>query len=281
MKLFTEVQCPELPFKLSLNDKIMMLGSCFSDNIGRKLQSAGFDVCLNPFGTLYNPLSVLESLRRLDSGRPFGPEDCVQMGAGAGKVCSFSHHTSFARAGQEVFLSEANAELTRCVRLWRESAKLIVTFGTAFVWRHVASGRVVANCLKRPASEFRRELMTVGEVRAAVQEILAVAAGRDVIFTVSPIRHLGQGAHQNTVSKATLQLGIGPECCYFPSYEIMLDQLRDYRFYADNDLCHPSALAVDVIWEKFRAAAIPESEWQRIAENEKAAARAAHRSILI
>lgn len=276
MKLYTQVLTESLRPGISLQDKILVLGSCFADEMGSKMKDAGFDVCVNPFGTLYNPASIVSALERLESGAPFTPQDCVQMGAGADLVCSFSHHTSFARKTAEAFLENANASLAQAAGFWANCNRVIITLGTAMVWKK--DGLVVSNCLKRPAAEFTHEMLSVAEAKALKDRILNLCSGRVAIFTVSPIRHLSRGAHANTLSKATLHLSLEGES-YFPAYEILQDELRDYRFYAE-DLCHPSATAAGIIWEKFLEAAVPAAEHEQIRANEKAARRLAHRPVL-
>lgn len=280
MKLFTSVNVPKLSVQTSLQDKVAVLGSCFADNVGERLADAGFQVCANPFGTLYNPASILSAVRRLGSAEPFTEKDCVEMGAGAGKTCSFSHHTSFARADAVSFLANANASLADASAFWKECRKVMVTLGTAMVWKH--DGMVVSNCLKRPSAEFTHEMLSVDEVTSILEEMVSSNPDKEFIFTVSPIRHLSQGAHLNTLSKSTLHLALSRlegKVEYFPAYEILLDELRDYRFYSE-DLVHPAKVAVDIIWDRFLEAAVPESEWQTVRENERAARRAAHRPIL-
>jgi len=276
MKLYTEVQVPRQSFQISLKDRILVLGSCFADEMGAKMLETGFRVCINPFGTLYNPSSVLKALRRLSDGTPFAPSDCIQMGAGAGKVCSFSHHTSFARENGEDLLANANASLREASAFLHGCNRLIITLGTSMVWKW--NGETVSNCLKRPEKEFTHEMMSLEEVEGCIRDIISL--GIPTLFTVSPIRHLSRGAAENTISKATLQLALrrcGAD--YFPASEILLDELRDYRFYAD-DLCHPSRTAVECIWEKFSEACIPGNEADLILQNRKDARRQAHRSIL-
>ncbi|MBQ0077450.1 MAG: GSCFA domain-containing protein [Bacteroidales bacterium] len=288
IKLTTEVSVPECGISVKVGDRILLLGSCFSDEIGRRMQDGGFGVCRNPFGTLYNPLSVLSALRRLAGGKPFGEDDCVRMGAGANLVCSFEHHTSFARKDAAEFLENANAEFAQAVAFWKNCNKVIITLGTACVWERETAPRewrAVSNCLKRPAAEFRHRMLGIDECAAAIEAIIAECGQRDIIFTVSPIRHPGEnGAHGNQLSKATLLLALDKvlarhreHCAYFPAYEILLDELRDYRFYAE-DLLHPSSTAEDIIWERF-IAAFDRAEAELIAENEKAARRLAHRPI--
>ncbi len=283
MKLFTETATPRADFSISLKDSIALLGSCFSDSIGAHLGDAGFNVCVNPFGTLYNPASIASAVGRLDSCKPFTEEDCVEMGAGAGLVCSYEHHTSFARASREEFLRNANVRLGQAASFWRSSNRVIITLGTAWAWK--AGGRVVSNCLKRPAAEFTRERLSVERCADLLRGIIKSHPEKQFVLTVSPIRHLSGGAHDNTLSKSTLHLGIEEalgDCsnaCYFPAYEILMDELRDYRFY-DRDLVHPRDVAVDYIWEKFIAAFVPEDDIAGLKAGEKASIRSRHRSIL-
>ena len=233
--------------KISRTDRIMVLGSCFATNVGQRLLDSGYDVCINPFGTIFNPESIARSVTRLRSAEPFNSSDCIEMGAGAGKICSFWHHTSFARPTAEEFISNANARLAEAAENWRRCNKVIVTFGTAQVWRR--NGWTVSNCLKRPGYEFTHEMLSLDEVEECIRTICT--DGKEFLFTVSPVRHLGEGAHVNTISKSLLQLAIhrtGVD--YFPSYEIVLDELRDYRFF-NEDGVHPSPEAIDIVFKRF------------------------------
>lgn len=285
LKLLTSVPCPPLSVRLSYADRILVLGSCFADRIGLRLVQAGFDACVNPFGTLYNPVSVCNAVARLASGAPFTEEDCVEVGAGSGLVGSFSHHTLAARATAEAFLADANASLQAASGFFRDCNKVLVTLGTAWCWRHAASGEVVANCLKRPAGEFSRERLTVGAVSALLERLVVRYPDKEFIFTVSPIRHLKDSAHGNQLSKSILLLaieslssipGLASRIAYFPAYEIVLDELRDYRWYAA-DLVHPSDPAVDYLWERFMDAVLPEGEKEKLLAAEKLFRQSQHR----
>lgn len=280
MKLTTPIDIKPLPVQLHLNDSIFVLGSCFADNIGDRLNRCGFDACVNPTGTLYNPASIAAAVERLDSGKPFTEADCVEMGAGAGLVCSFSHHSSFARPTAEEFLADANCSLSEACGRWKSANKVIITLGTAFVWR-LAGGEVVTNCLKRPAREFTRGMLSVDAISGIIAGIVRSHPDKEFILTVSPIRHLGDGAHANTLSKASLHLGLQEalsegNACYFDAFEILLDELRDYRFFAE-DLVHPSPTAVGCIWEKFVEAAVCPADRALMGENEKAWRQMQHR----
>ena len=293
MKLQTPVADQPCRVGISYSDKIIMLGSCFSDNIGGQLADLGFDVCVNPFGTLYNPVSIFSSVERLITRTPFTAEECVQIGAGDERFCSFSHHTSFAREDKEDFLDNANMALESAASHFRQSSKVVITLGTSWCFRHSASDMIVSNCLKRPASEFVRERLSAGETASCLEAIMDLCrhAAEDIpgfqqkefIFTVSPIRHFKDGAHGNQISKAGLLLGIeqamesncGSKADYFPSYEIMMDELRDYRFYAE-DMCHPTKQAVDYIRERFLSWALPPSEQPVLEENIRLLKRRSH-----
>lgn len=283
MKWQTPVAEGKCSVPLRAGDEIMVLGSCFADETGRRLSECGMDVCVNPFGTLYNPVSVCNSISRLQCGVPFTREDCVGMGAGAGLVCSFSHHTSFARPTPEAFLEYANAALETASARWKSASKVLITLGTAWCWRHLPEGEIVSNCLKRPAGEFSRERLTVPQTAALLKSLVQRYPDKFFVFTVSPIRHLSDGAHGNQVSKSILLLALEEVCAafpdrtaYFPAYEILLDELRDYRFYAE-DMVHPSPQAAEYVFGKFLSFAFPDEERSRLEERRTAFKASQHR----
>lgn len=285
LKLQTPVEAGRSKVGVSLNDKIVILGSCFADNMGQKMVDLGFDVCLNPFGTLYNPVSVCNSVARLTSGIPFSKDECVQMGAGAGLVCSFSHHTSFARRSEDEFLQVANASLKEASLRWKAASKVIITLGTAWIYEYTRSGETVSNCLKIEAKEFTRRRLSVRETATLLMNMIARHPEKEFMFTVSPIRHFKNGAHGNQISKSTLLLALDevlakfPERCeYFPAYEIVLDELRDYRFYAA-DMIHPSDQAVDYLWSRFVGFAVPPADLPELDSRRRGLLRSRHRPI--
>lgn len=285
LKLQTPVETGRGAVSISLKDRIFVLGSCFADNIGGKMVDLGFDVCVNPFGTIYNPVSVCNSIARLTSGIPFSKDECVQMGAGAGLVCSFSHHTSFARRTEDEFLQVANASLKEASLRWKAASKVIITLGTAWIYEYTRSGETVSNCLKIEAKEFSRRRLSVRETATLLMNMIARHPEKEFMFTVSPIRHFKDGAHGNQISKSTLLLALDevlakfPERCeYFPAYEIVLDELRDYRFYAA-DMIHPSDQAVDYLWSRFVRFAMPESELPALDARRRELLRVQHRPI--
>ena len=271
IKLQTPVTDASCKVGISYNDRILLLGSCFTDNIGKLLKNYSFDVCCNPFGTLYNPASILSSIKRLKDGTKFVENDCIEIGAGDNRICSFFHHTSFAKDTRETFLENANAALAEASEFFHSCNKIIITLGTSWCFRHHEKDMIVSNCLKRNPNEFTRELLEMGQVRNILLEIMSLCPEKEFIFTVSPIRHFKDGAHGNQLSKATLMIGINEalkvkEGDYFPAYEIMMDELRDYRFYAE-DMCHPSQQAVGYIGERFLDWALPASEQEKLKEN--------------
>ena len=281
MKLQTPVADMPCKVGISYKDKIMMLGSCFSDNIGSRLKNYGFDVSVNPFGTLYNPASILSSVRRMLSGTRFSEDDCMEIGAGDSRTCSFCHHTSFARASQTEFIGNANARLAEASEFFRECNKVIITLGTSWCYRHIDKDMIVSNCLKRNPKEFVREFLPASQTTEMLREIIELCPDKQFIFTVSPIRHFKDGAHGNQLSKASLLLGIEEALAatpvdlsmnprykadYFPAYEIVMDELRDYRFYAE-DMCHPTQQTADYICERFLGWALPTHEHDTLKEN--------------
>lgn len=271
VKLSTTVAVGRAAKPLSLKDEIVLLGSCFVDNVAEKLKNAGFQITANPFGTIYNPASIAQAVELLDSQRLFTKADCVKMGAGVEKICSFYHHSSFARKEEQEFLENANKELERARGIWHKANKVIVSLGTAMVWEHKEEEgkRLVNNCLKRPGYEFEHRMLSLEEVNKSLKSIVETHPEKDFIFTVSPIRHMGEGAQLNSLSKSRLHLAIEDlGLDYFPAYEILLDELRDYRFFAE-DLVHPSKTAIEIIWERFLDyAGVPE-EKKLIEQNEK------------
>ena len=277
MKLQTPVTLEPAPVSVSYQDQIAVLGSCFADEIGGRLTDTGFKVLSNPFGTLYNPVSIGNAVARLGSGVPFTAEDVVEMGAGAGRFCSFWHHTSFARETADAFLENANRSLSEASAFWKGCNKVIITLGTAWAFRFNETGETVANCLKRPGTEFTRYRLTVEQVSAILRGLVRRNPDKEFIFTVSPIRHLADGAHGNQLSKSTLLLAT-EGLPYFPAYEIMMDELRDYRWWAE-DMVHPTKQAAAYLCDRFIEWALPVREWDLYESNMDAWRRSRHRPL--
>ncbi|MCW0483400.1 GSCFA domain-containing protein [Gaoshiqia sediminis] len=258
-RYFTKVEIPDIGWRIGYQDKLMLIGSCFAENIGEKLQRLKFQVDLNPFGILYNPMSVCKSIRRLISGQVYQKEDLFELNGIWG---SFAHHGQFSSQSPTETLENINHQLQTSHQFLKEAHYLIITFGTAWVYELKETGEVVSNCHKFPADNFKRFRLSPGEIvdefRDLLSELWKFNSHLRILFSVSPIRHWKDGATGNQLSKATLLLaidrlicGFGKErCAYCPSYEIVMDELRDYRFYAP-DLLHISPVAVDHIWDRF------------------------------
>jgi len=230
-----------------------MLGSCFTTEIGSRLESDGYHVIKNPFGILFNPASIASSIERMESGNPFTANDIVISDE---KYTSFFHHSIFSRATEDEFLDNANEKLNQSVKDFEEAEVIIVTFGTAWVFRHIEKNIIVSNCHKINSKAFSRERLSVNEIVEQFSEIISRHKEKKWVFTVSPIRHLADGSHGNQISKATLLLAIEQlqsifnNVSYFPAYEIMMDELRDFSYYTE-DTVHPSPSSIDYIYQMF------------------------------
>lgn len=282
MRLQTPVDAGKLEQGFGYKDKILFLGSCFADEIGRRCRRVWLDSLVNPFGVLFNPCSVADSLRLLESDALFSESDVLETPVG---FCSIHHHTSFARQTVGGFLDVANSSLDSARSFYGKAGWIVVTLGTAFVYRHLATGQTAANCLKLPRQEFERSMLDAGEVYDALAAFVASAPERQWVFTVSPVRHIADGLHQNQLSKAALLCGVErlvsdfPNARYFPAYEIVLDELRDYRFYAE-DMAHPTAQTAEYVFERFVDFAFRSDEQMLLREGRRVADMMAHRPLL-
>lgn len=254
----TVVDIEKPDFSVDYHSRWMLIGSCFAENMGMKLMENRFAVDCNPCGIVYNPESVAQVLERLMDERVVTPDELIWH---EGKWMSWGHHGSFSASEREVCLEKMNARIYRGAEQLRRADVLLITFGTSWVYRHLQSGCVVANCHRFPERDFERFCLSVPEIVGLYERLLGqlerINPGVRVLFTVSPIRHWKDGAHGNQLSKSVLLLAIDElvkrrkRVYYFPSYEIVLDELRDYRFYAE-DMLHVSGQAVDYIWSRFR-----------------------------
>jgi hypothetical protein len=256
MNLKAEVQIPEYDFSLTHKDKILSIGSCFSDNIGLKLKELWFDIEVNPFGVLFNPISIANLIERALENRLFTKEE-VQKRNDIHFI--FDLHSKLSSTSADEVLQKGNLQLKKTKTYLEEADTLIFTFGTSFYYELKAQNKVVGNCHKVPQSEFERKKVEASLIIKAYKELILkiklINPKMKFIFTVSPVRHSKDGFIANNRSKSELLLAIGElenlaDVSYFPSYEIQMDELRDYRFYAE-DLNHPNKLAINYIFEKF------------------------------
>lgn len=251
MKLRTEITIKPNTNKIDQHQMVFMVGSCFAEQMAERLLRIGVQTFNNPLGVLYNPLSVESCLRRVVECREIAAEELLCKGD---MWFSLDTHGSFDSPNPRRVVEEASGSIRRAHEAFAKADWLVVTLGTARVYER--AGKVVANCHRMAASEFTHRLMTIEEVVASLESIVAMAEGKHVVFTLSPVRYVGDGLEGNMVSKSTLRLAIERvtsahnDVDYFPSYEIFLDDLRDYRYYGD-DMLHPSKAGVDYVWERF------------------------------
>lgn len=255
----TEIKPEPLKRPIGYDDRMLSLGSCFADTVARKLSEAKFRIAANPTGVLFNPLSIAAAIGRFADRRTV-PAGELRFGAEGWYHDDF--HGSLSRPTPEEAVEAMNEAVMRGSLALRECDTLLVTFGSAWVYERTETGRTVANCHKEPQRSFRRRLLRTEEIAAVWRSLQeGPLRGKRVLFTLSPVRHLNDGATDNSLSKAILRVAIAeltenrPDTDYFPAFELLTDDLRDYRFYAD-DLAHPSEQAVQYIWERFAEAAL-------------------------
>lgn len=281
----TTIDIKPYSFRLDYQSNILTLGSCFSENMGLKMKNVFFKTEINPFGVLYNPISILNSIQLLLQNKKFTASDIFEYKS---LWHSFAHSSSFSDVSSELCLSKMNERISFASEFIKSTDVLLITFGTAWVFTDKESGRVVSNCHKLPAAKFNRRRLTVDEITEAYSDLLtklkALYPNLNVVFSVSPIRHWKDGAHENTISKSTLLLAVDAlqnqfgNVHYFPAYELLMDELRDYRFYA-SDMLHPSDVAVEYIWSKFSESVFSEETLQLMKKLEQLAADRAHRPL--
>ena len=343
MQLTTVIDIPKSKFKISADDKVLFLGSCFADSVGEKFMRGGFDALVNPFGTLYNPMSIAELLLRcVDEASDIDASaDIFQSEDGIWH--SWMHHSRFSSSNRDELISNINKAYSLVRNFLATGNVLVFTFGTSIIYRHKHDGRLVANCHKQLDTLFTRERLSVETIvdkwKQVIDKLHSVNNNLKIIFTVSPIRHKRDGMHINNISKGILLQSVDEiiNTCnlstdvnkpidnpvnrvdnpiksvdssvdntnainisdnvfskknrvinttvdnsipqYFPSYEIMLDELRDYRFYAD-DMIHPSPLAVEYIWQRFQDTYFDRNTQEHIRLKNKEWARSQHREIV-
>ena len=279
----TKIDIPVSDIKISYKDSIMTFGSCFAENIGNKLETVFFETDINPFGVLYNPVSVKNSLELLIQNKSFSSEEIFENKS---LWQSFAHSSLFNGLSEVECLNNINTRLISSAGFFQKTNVLLITFGTAWVFEEKKSGRVVSNCHKLPSGDFERRRLTVNEIVSDYNELIVtlqkLCPALNIIFSVSPIRHWKDGAHENNISKSILLMAIDElqkqhkQVHYFPAYEILLDELRDYRFYAP-DMLHPSEVAVDYIWSRFSETYFSERTLQLKKRIEQLVADRAHR----
>lgn len=249
----TEIDIARSAHRIDHQGGVMMIGSCFSDEVGARMVDDGFRCTHNPIGPLFNPATLASFVTRLLDDYTYTRADLTADAAGGLHALDFPAKYNCTADGAEQMLQTINTLCANARQALLDCRTLIITFGTAWVFELKASNAIVGNCHKLPASAFVRRRLTVDEIEQLWQPVLKRLAdlGIYTLFTVSPIRHLADGLHGNQLSKATLLLAIDQLAAeYFPAYEILMDDLRDYRYYAA-DMKHPSPVAVDYVYELF------------------------------
>ena len=285
-KFRTEVEIPDYKWKISYQSAALFMGSCFTENVGQKMADLKYPVDINPFGILYNPVSVANGIQLLLHPENFQQNDLIEH---KGLWHSFYHHGRFSSVDSNEALQQINDRLQFSSAFLKEAEFLLITFGTAWVYRYLKSGKIVSNCHKIPAKEFARERLSVTEIveqyTSLLEGLFRINPKIKILFTVSPIRHWKDGAIENQRSKAILLLAVDElvklfeeQCVYFPSYEIVMDELRDYRFYAA-DMLHLNEVAVDFIWERFQDKLIEPESRKRSKDVKKIVDAARHRPL--
>lgn len=272
---------------VAVNDTLFFIGSCFAENISAKLSEGLMDVYANPFGPAYNPLSIQSEITRIIANSSCDDSEMVCDQSGTWR--SYMAHTKIFAPSSKELSDIMLRETHNAHNALKRSAMVVITLGTSFVYELKSTGNIVANCLKMPDSLFSRRRIDVGEATEALVDIInkihAFNPGAQIIFTVSPIRHIKDTLHGNQLSKATLLLAIDNAISstshaaeYFDAYETLMDDLRDYRFYAD-DMVHPSNLAVNYIYRRFIETFFAENTIKYISETMKIFQATQHRPV--
>jgi hypothetical protein len=299
MDFFTKIDIPATDWQIDYNSHVAFFGSCFADNISAQFAARKFKVLVNPFGTVYNPLSIAMQIKAIANKQVFGGPEVFQdmrpdrAGNSAPWHC-WDAHGSLSAATREECIAKLNEASAHALEFLEKTDVTFITLGTSFVYFLKEIGAAVSNCHQQNPNLFIRKMISVDHVVAAlksiVQDLQKIKRGMRIVFTVSPLRHLSDGAHANTLSKATLQLAINkiieeqdfaasttePAVEYFPSYEIVMDELRDYRFY-DSDMIHLSKIAENYIFERMTEAYCDSKTRDNIKQVEKFLKMANHR----
>jgi len=285
MKFRTEVQIPVSDTALEIDDRVFSIGSCFASEISDLLKTGQIQTLNNPFGTIFNPFSINQAVKRLYHSEFYAEDDLIKFNE---EVISLDHHSKFNSRFLHQTLEKINAEIELGNRFLQETNWVIITYGTSFVYEFLPKKKLVANCHKIPGKYFEKRLLAHLEITDAVYETVTLLKdickeNVQILFTVSPVRHTKDGMVENNLSKAKLIAAIHEilpqfeNCHYLPVYEILMDDLRDYRFYKE-DLIHPSRQALQYIWEKFGSAYFSDEAMDFVEENFKIAKALEHKS---
>ena len=285
MKFRTEVQIPVSETALEIDDRVFSIGSCFSSEMSDLLKTGQIQTLNNPFGTTFNPYSINQAVKKLHDSQFYTENDLIKFGE---EIISLDHHSKFNSRFVHQTLDKINAEIEVGNRFLQDANWVMITYGTSFIYEFLPKKKLVANCHKIPGKYFEKRLLTHLEITDSIYETVTVLKdickeNVQILFTVSPVRHTKDGMIENNLSKAKLIAAIHeilPQfeiCHYLPVYEILMDDLRDYRFYKE-DLIHPNRQAVQYIWEKFGNAYFSDETMDFVEENFKIAKALEHKS---
>jgi lysophospholipase L1-like esterase len=259
VKLQTQLPLEKQTPAINYHSKLVLLGSCFAENIADKFSYYKFQNETNPLGVLFHHIAILDLLKRAHCNNPYTEKDIFFSN---GCWQSFQAHSRLNSTSQPEILERLNSALKSTQNQLKNASHVILTFGTAWIYKHIDTKSTVANCHKQPQKEFEKSILSVDQLKDSFKEIVSILKSFNprvsVIFSISPVRHLKDGFVENNQSKAHLMAALHPEINttenthYFPSYELLMDELRDYRFY-NEDMVHPNQTAIDYIWEKFKS----------------------------
>jgi len=282
MRWSIDFPIPASPFPISYTSKVVSLGSCFAQTIGKKMRAAKFEVLINPFGTLFHPLNLADLLKHAIPAAPMNAAGVVER---EGVFVHYGAHSDVKGATRAELEANYSQQMLLLHHSLKEASHLILTLGTAWIYEHKEVGRV-ANCHKQPATFFEKKLSSLEELETGLRPVLNMLTqlhpNLQIILTLSPVRHTKEGISENQLSKSLLRALCArleqnlDAVHYFPAYEIMVDELRDYRFYAA-DLVHPSEEAENYIWEKWQQVSFGPETQQKVAEIQKIQLELAHR----
>ena len=269
---------------ISYHSKVFLLGSCFSEHIGNQLNYFKFQTHQNPFGILFHPKAIENLITNVICKKKYTAKDLIFQNE---RWHSFDAHSKISSSDQETILNNLNLNINTTNKEFKEASHIIITLGTSWVYTYTATETIVANCHKIPQKKFSKKLLSIDQISTSLETIISLLSSINkdinIIFTVSPVRHLKEGIVQNLRSKAHLIAAIHnlhhcKNVFYFPSYEIMMDELRDYRFYGE-DMIHPNKTAIRYIWEKFVSTWIDENSISIMKEVESIQKRLAHKPL--
>jgi len=284
MKFRTEVEIPQSNAKINIEDQIFSIGSCFATEITDLLKSGQIQTLNNPFGTVFNPFSINRALKKLHDAKLYAEDELVFYND---EFISLDHHSKFTSRFSHQSLEKINTNLEFGNQFLQNTKWVIITYGTSFIYEFLPKKKLVANCHKIPAKYFEKRLLTNLEIADSIYETVVnltdiCKENVQILFTVSPVRHTKDGMIENNLSKAKLISAIHEilpqfeNCHYLPVYELLMDDLRDYRFYKE-DLIHPNKQAIQYIWEKFGKAYFSEETMNFVTENFKISKALEHR----